>query len=661
MAEPVCLIDTDMSGQLCVRREAVEILEKITQPVVVVAIAGLYRTGKSYLMNRLAGKQRGFALGATIESKTKGIWMWCVPHPTKGEHTLVLVDTEGLGDVDKGDEKHDTWIFCLAVLLSCTLVYNSMGTIDNDALEKLHYVTELTKYIKVKSDSKDKDQSKDFMSIFPSFIWVVRDFTLTLELEGRPITADQYLDSALKLKKGSSPEVSRYNQLRTCLREYFSGRKCFVLERPASSKKMKQMEQLTDADLDPSFVEQAQDFCTYVFKNIEAKTMSGGLSLTGRMWGNLAETYVEAIRSGQVPCLDNAVESLALIQNGRAITEALQFYQSEMSSKVQLPTETQEELSDIHAAVVKETVEIFLNASFNDRDQKHQQELMENVKKEYEEYCRRNVEESRKMSKSIISRAFASVETAVKEGSYMRPGGYADFRSDVEKAIEQYRSEKGHGIMKEEVLKEYMDENEGTTQSILSADKSLTESEQHIEAERLKTEALEQNQRVLEEQNKIQQKQIADQEKTYEENLKQLEQKMREERKRAQEDYARVLNAKMKEQKDLLEEGFKKRSDEMQRQIAMLSSWPLENNARSQLGCSVDHKVRNMYHGAHAISLLLFTIDLNSFGQIISKIFYGYKIKSGATFSNALYMDDIRLYDKTERAVDKCPWILVKK
>ncbi len=43
----------------------------------------------------------GFALGSTIESKTKGIWMWCVPHPTKAETTLVLLDTEGLGDVDK--------------------------------------------------------------------------------------------------------------------------------------------------------------------------------------------------------------------------------------------------------------------------------------------------------------------------------------------------------------------------------------------------------------------------------------------------------------------------------------------------------------------------------------------------------------------------------
>ena len=39
----------------------------------------------------------------------------------------------------QGDEKNDNWIFSLAVLLSSTMVYNSMGTIDNNALEKLQY------------------------------------------------------------------------------------------------------------------------------------------------------------------------------------------------------------------------------------------------------------------------------------------------------------------------------------------------------------------------------------------------------------------------------------------------------------------------------------------------------------------------------------------
>ncbi len=35
------------------------ILDGISEPVVVVSVVGLYRTGKSYLMNRLAGQQSG--------------------------------------------------------------------------------------------------------------------------------------------------------------------------------------------------------------------------------------------------------------------------------------------------------------------------------------------------------------------------------------------------------------------------------------------------------------------------------------------------------------------------------------------------------------------------------------------------------------------------
>jgi hypothetical protein len=47
----------------------------------------------------------GFPLGSTVRSQTKGIWMWCLPHPTKPNHTLVLLDTEGLGDVEKVRQK----------------------------------------------------------------------------------------------------------------------------------------------------------------------------------------------------------------------------------------------------------------------------------------------------------------------------------------------------------------------------------------------------------------------------------------------------------------------------------------------------------------------------------------------------------------------------
>uniref|UniRef100_A0A8C5WMF4 GB1/RHD3-type G domain-containing protein n=1 Tax=Leptobrachium leishanense TaxID=445787 RepID=A0A8C5WMF4_9ANUR len=111
MEHPICLIENLETGDLVVNPEAERILTEINQPVVVVAIVGKYRTGKSYLMNKLAGKSNGFALGSTIQSKTKGIWMWCLPHPKKPEYTLVLLDTEGLGDVEKQSLAQKTEIY----------------------------------------------------------------------------------------------------------------------------------------------------------------------------------------------------------------------------------------------------------------------------------------------------------------------------------------------------------------------------------------------------------------------------------------------------------------------------------------------------------------------------------------------------------------------
>ena len=58
MTGPECLIE-NTNARLLVNPKALKILSAIRQPVVVVAIVGLYRTGKSYLMNRLAGKNKG--------------------------------------------------------------------------------------------------------------------------------------------------------------------------------------------------------------------------------------------------------------------------------------------------------------------------------------------------------------------------------------------------------------------------------------------------------------------------------------------------------------------------------------------------------------------------------------------------------------------------
>ena len=49
-------------------------------PLGIIAVAGMYRTGKSYLLNRmLLDRSDGFGVGPTINPCTKGVWMWGKP------------------------------------------------------------------------------------------------------------------------------------------------------------------------------------------------------------------------------------------------------------------------------------------------------------------------------------------------------------------------------------------------------------------------------------------------------------------------------------------------------------------------------------------------------------------------------------------------------
>jgi hypothetical protein len=52
--------------------DAVNFLRKINGPIGLVAVAGMYRTGKSYLLNRmLLNRSSGFGVGPSINPCTK--------------------------------------------------------------------------------------------------------------------------------------------------------------------------------------------------------------------------------------------------------------------------------------------------------------------------------------------------------------------------------------------------------------------------------------------------------------------------------------------------------------------------------------------------------------------------------------------------------------
>jgi len=91
---------------------------------------------------------------------------------------ILLVDTEGFGGMDE-NVNHDSRIFLFSLLLSSYFIYNSQGSIDENALNSLSLIINLAKDIQLKSKNGES-QEDDPASHFPSFLWVVRDFALQI-------------------------------------------------------------------------------------------------------------------------------------------------------------------------------------------------------------------------------------------------------------------------------------------------------------------------------------------------------------------------------------------------------------------------------------------------------------------------------------------------
>ncbi|XP_039208063.1 guanylate-binding protein 1-like [Crotalus tigris] len=574
MEAPVCLVENRPDG-LRVSPEALRLLSDIRNPVVVVSIVGLYRTGKSYLMNRLAGKTPGFSLGSTVQAKTKGIWMWCLPYPERPHQTLVLLDTEGLGDIQKCNPQTDDWIFALAVLLSSTLVYNSVGTIDQTALEKLRFVTELSEHIKAKASSAPGDAS-EFVRFFPTFIWTLRDFKIQLEWDGQPITEDEYLEHALELKKGNTKENEILNLPHKCIRLFFPKRKCFVLECPAKRKELPHLEQMKDSELESEFVEPVNSFCRYVFQTSQEKTLPGGHVVTGDLLAKLVKDYVDTICRGEVPCLENTVLALAEIENRAALQEAVVRYAELMEQNLQLPTENLQVLLDVHKKCEEQALQMFLARAFKDDRRQFQVELVKTLESKKKEYCSKNELKSSEICSALLNSLSENLEKNVENGSYSRAGGHQEFLNDLENVEKLFLETPKKGIMAGKLLREFLQRQEAIRKTILKSDLSLQKKEKEIEDEKMKAKARELEQKVQKQEMEMSKEKEEDQKHSYEMNLQKLKEKMVEERNQLKAENEKMMENKLKEQQAFFKEGFEQEVSQLKEEIQKLKK---ENEA----------------------------------------------------------------------------------
>ena len=323
-------------GKFQIPQEAYDLLtQNDYSKIGIISLVGKYRTGKSFLLNRVilnTHKKSGFNVAPTFKPCTKGIWIWSEPLIINNKNCpykfpCFLVDTEGLGAYVE-EINHDSKIFIIAILISSLFIYNSFGAIDETAINTLSFVLNLSKLIKIKSLSHE-DKEEELAEYFPSFLWLLRDFSLKLEnMEGKEITEKEYLESALENKIGNSEMLDEKNKVRNLIKAYFPERDCFTMVRPVEKEEeLQNLQNLPDDMLRKEFLIQAQNFRNKVYELALPKSFHKR-ALNGSMLIELIQNILDSINSGAIPVIENTwkyVVQSECIKNTQNLTD--KFYE----------------------------------------------------------------------------------------------------------------------------------------------------------------------------------------------------------------------------------------------------------------------------------------------------------------------------------------------
>ncbi|CEG43278.1 guanylate-binding n-terminal domain containing protein [Plasmopara halstedii] len=413
--KPVPLITFDEEeNKFKVNDAAVELLNCIEGHVAVIAMAGLYRTGKSSMLNWLLDRQSGFRVGPTIERCTRGIWLWGQPQ----RHTMadgkdvwvLMLDTEGMGGLE-ASQQYDARIFSLATLLCSRLIYNSHGSVDEKAISGLSFIAQLAKNIKVnatteKGETDNEDDIMQFHSFFPSFLWVVRDFTLDLvDEDGDSITSSDYLERALADQPRTPGNMER-NRIRTMMKDFFRDRDCVTLVRPVHDEsKLQQVDALPIEDLRPEFQQQLRDVKQIVYGNSLKPKMLQGKPLNGRMFAGLLKAYVAAINSGGVPVITSAWEGVTASECRKALTTAADTFKLSLAA-LELPLDDKDLIEAIKDAE-KRAIAQYRAAAIGDSASSLEAELRNRMENEKDDCARNNAERSKEMCDRLLHILYA--------------------------------------------------------------------------------------------------------------------------------------------------------------------------------------------------------------------------------------------------------------
>eukprot|EP00698_Gefionella_okellyi_P002505 TRINITY_DN12347_c0_g1_i1.p1 TRINITY_DN12347_c0_g1~~TRINITY_DN12347_c0_g1_i1.p1 ORF type:complete len:802 (+),score=164.46 TRINITY_DN12347_c0_g1_i1:327-2408(+) len=321
--------------------------------------------------------------------------------------TIVLLDTEGFFATNV-PESFDAKVFALSALISSRVLYTSIRTIDQSAVDYLELLTKRTQLFSLKNrlsqsvpmlkesdgleavtaappkqraigSSSETEPSWELS--LPALSWIVQDFVQ--DLEGR--TPQQWLQSYIA-KPHRDPGL---DDSETDVNSVFDEVSCFILPPPSGSvAQLRDLSKQPLQSLAPSYLAELNKLRSTLWTSTTASASSDGASIAD------AVTFlIESLQSAAFPQLPSLWRVWTAQRAESAAIDALRLYTSRMQTDLSAdPVLSAEQLAENAKLHTTEASQLFGHAlmGFAKTMSQRKTSLMKQLQTEFEHFNLRN-------------------------------------------------------------------------------------------------------------------------------------------------------------------------------------------------------------------------------------------------------------------------------
>ena len=422
---PLQLIRVDKkSGNFELIKETASVICEYNGNVGFCCLAGKYRGGKSFLLNRILNlKGDGFRVSPTVHACTEGIWIWSKPVFNANDNChIFFMDTEGLSSVDS-DPNRDARLFAMAVILSSYFMFNTCGNIDEETINSLSLITHIVHNLVISQDEPSQEYAQSYYA--PKFMLIIRDMLLEIrDVSGRPCTPAQYLESQLTEITNIKHFSESSRKIRESIITFFKFRDCVTMVRPCYDEKDLQNLNKDTSKVRPEFMSEVNRIRQKIYENCGAKQLKG-LNMTSRMYVQMCESYCEAINKGGAPNIQSAWDNILENECNMALKEAIKKYDEMYRQKFQegMNPFSYEDLTKQLNNMRDEAYEIFNNVAYvRDKDENMYDEyynsMIKHIEKKESDITTTNEKAADAHCEEIIEQEKGKILRDLKRGHY---------------------------------------------------------------------------------------------------------------------------------------------------------------------------------------------------------------------------------------------------